>query len=64
MTLLTLYITDNDDNKKKSTIAKKSFIVWMVLQVAILGVFLVFVGIIPTDGSNGFLTSTASSNCN
>jgi hypothetical protein len=57
-------LIDNDDNKKKSTIAKKSFIVWMVLQVAILGVFLVFVGIIPTDGSDGFLTSPASSNCN
>jgi hypothetical protein len=57
-------LIDNEDNKKKSTIAKKSFIVWIVLQLAILVVFLVFVGLLPTDGSDQFFGSPgASSNC-
>jgi hypothetical protein len=51
-------LIDNEDNKKKSGIAKKSFIVWMVLQAAILVVFLVFVGILPADGSLTAPTST------
>ncbi|HEV7382450.1 MAG TPA: cytochrome b561 domain-containing protein [Dyadobacter sp.] len=53
-------LIDNADTKQKSKIAKSTFLTWIIIQISILTVFLVFIGISPTDGSNDFLTAPAT----